>query len=447
MSTTQLHDNLIISKKDLIKGFELGCKNKNDFKLGLEYERLLINKQNFQTVPYHGEMGIYRLLRQIAFKDEWSYITDSGQVIGLKKGNNTIALEPGGQLEISLAPQETIKNIEAEIQKLDKKILPIAENLNIGLINYGITPLSTYKEIKLIPKKRYEIMSRELPGYHHSNMMRETAGIQLSLDYESEEDAMKKLKLSLMLSPVMTAMFANSPIYEGKISGYKSFRALSWLFTDNKRCGLISKKIFEKDSEFSFSDYIDVILDIPMLFIMRGGKTIEINQKINFNKFIKEGFEEYIASVDDFNLQANMFFPETRINKYLEIRNHDSQKGSLKYAIPAIYKGLFYNTHSINETLSLFEDLRYEDFMFARETVPKLAMQASLGKHKISHLAKEIIKIAHSYLNREGKNEHKYLEPISELVENEICPADIILQNWHSAWGGDLSKLIKHVSE
>lgn len=447
MSTMQLHDNLILSKRDLVKGFELGCKNKNNFKFGIEYERLLINKKTFQAVPYYGEMGIYRLLRQLAFKDEWSYITDFGQVIGLKKGNNTITLEPGGQMEISLEPQETIKNIEKEIEKLDKKILPIAKNLNIELINYGISPLSTHKEISLIPKKRYEIMSRELPGDHHANMMRETAGIQVALDYESEEDAMRKLKLSLMLSPVMTAMFANSPIYEGKISGYKSYRALSWLFTDNKRCGLISKKIFEKNSEFSFSDYIDVLLEIPMLFIIRGGKLIEINQKITFNTFIKEGFEEYLASIDDFKLHANLFFPESRISNYIEMRNHDCQKGALKYAIPAIYKGVFFSRTSINETLHLFENISYEDVSFARETTPKQAMQGSLGKHKVTDLTKEVIKIAHSYLNREGKNDQKYLEPISELVEDEMCPADIILKNWHSKWNGNFSKFINYITE
>lgn len=447
MSTTQLHDNLILSKKDLIQGFELGCKNKSDFKFGMEYERLLINKKTFHAVPYYGENGIYRLLRQIAFQDEWSYITDFGQVTGLKKGNSTITLEPGGQVEISLAPQDSIKNIEKEIERLDKKILPIVKNLGIGFINYGISPLSTYKDIQLIPKKRYEIMARELPGDHHSNMMRETAGVQVALDFESEEDAMKKLKLSLMISPIMTAMFANSPIYDGKVSGYKSFRALSWLFTDNKRCGLISKKIFEKGSVFSFSDYIDVLLEIPMLFIIRGTKLIEINQKITFKTFIKEGFDSYVASIDDFNLHANMFFPETRVNKYIEMRNHDCQKGALKYSIPAIYKGLFFNQNSINETLHLFEGLCYEDFTLARETVPRQAMQAKLGNYKVSDLAKELLKIAYYNLNKEGKNEHKYLEPIAELVKDELCPADVIIQNWHSSWNANFSKLIQYVSE
>lgn len=447
MSAMQLHDNLILSKRDLIQGFELGCKNKTDFKYGIEYERLLINKNNFQAIPYYGEMGIHRLLRQIAFKDEWSYITDFGQVVGLKKGNNTITLEPGGQLEISLAPQKTIQNLEKEIQKLDKKIKPIAENLNIDLINYGISPLSTHKEISLIPKKRYEIMARELPGELHSSMMRESAGIQVTFDYESEEDAMKKLKLSLMLSPVMTAMFANSPIYEGKMSGYKSYRALSWLHTDNNRCGLINKKIFSKECEFSFSDYIDVLLDIPVMFIIRGGKIVEINQKITFKTFIREGYEEYIASIDDFNLHANIFFPETRINSYLESRNHDSQKGALKYSIPAIYKGIFYNNNSINEALHLFKGLKYEDFMIAREEVPRCAMQYKLGTHKIADLAKEIMKIAHYNLNKEGSNENKYLEPIAELVEQELCPADIIIKNWHNKWSGDFKKFIQHIKE
>lgn len=447
MSTTNLHDNIILNKKDLKKEFEKGCKCKSDFKIGIEYERLLVNKQSSQTIPYYGENGIYRFLRQIAFKDEWSYLTDFGQVVGLKKGNTTISLEPGGQFEISLEPKNSVKEIQKDIEKLDKKLNLIAKNLDIGFLNYGISPITTYKDISIIPKKRYSIMSKNLPGDHLANMMRETAGIQVSIDYESEEDASRKMKLALKLSPIMTAMFANSPVYDAKLSGYKSFRALSWLFTDNKRCGLISKKLFEKNDHFGFQDYIDIILQIPMLFIIRDNKTIEINQKINFGDFIKHGYENHVANIEDFKLHASLFFPEARINKYIEIRNHDCQKGELKYSIPAIYKGIFLNTHSINETLNLLDEYSYEDFAFARECVPRFGLEATLGKHKIHALAKEIIGISKKYLYKEGKGEHKYLAPIEELLKNNQSPADVIISNWEEKWAKNTSKLIQHITE
>lgn len=447
MSMLNLYNNLIISKNDLVSQFQMGCKAKSDFKIGIEYERLLINKKTYHAVPYYGEAGLYRLLRQIAFKDEWTYITDFGQVVGLKKGDSTITLEPGGQFEISLSPQASVKNIEKEIEKLDKKIMSIAKNLNILFLNYGISPLSSYREIQLIPKKRYAIMSKTLPGDLLHNMMKETASIQVSMDYESEEDAINKLKLALKLSPIMCAMFANSPIYNGKNSGYKSYRALSWLFTDNNRCGLISRKLFDKGLDFSFSDYVDVLMNIPMLYIIRDKNIVEINQKITFNTFVKEGYENYLATVDDFMLHANLFFPEARLNTYVEIRNHDCQKGALKYAIPAIYKGLFYNNKSVNEALKLLDEFTYEDFVYARESIPRNGLSSKLGEYKIVDLAKEVLDISYNYLNKEGKGEQRYLEPIQDLILENMCPADLILKNWNDKWEGNLSKFIQYSTE
>ncbi len=447
MNTMKIKENTILTKNDLIKVFEQGCKDPIDFKTGIEYERILINKNTYQTVPYQGDKGIYRLLRQIAFKDEWSYISEFGQVTGLRKGNNTITLEPGGQLELSLSPKKTILESKKEIQKIDNKIISIADSLDIQFINYGISPLTTKKDIELIPKRRYAIMAKNLSGKNHDNMMRETAGIQTSIDYSSEEDASKKLKLSLMLSPIMTAMFANSPVYEGKLCGYKSYRALAWLHTDSTRCGFISRKIFDKGYRFSFNDYVDVILAVPLLFIVRDNELIEINQKIDFKTFMEEGFEGYNATIEDFLLHANIFFPEARLNNYIEIRNHDSQKWDLKYSIPAIYKGIFRTDSSIDEALDLLKNISYEDFSIAREKVPGLALKANLGSHKISDLAKEVLKIANTSLIDEGKNEEKFLEPIRELTENEKCPADIIIQNWHSVWNANFNYFINYITE
>lgn len=446
MSILDLQNHPLLTKEDIIKQYFSPFKNKDRFKIGLEYERLLINKKNCKAVPYYGEEGIYRLLRQIALKHEWKYMTDFGQVIGIVKGQNTMTLEPGGQFEISLEPQNTIKDIEKKLDKYDKKILPIAKNLDIEFLNYGISPLSTYETINLIPKKRYSIMAKNLPGDHLANMMRETAGIQTCFDYFNEDDAAKKLRLSLMLSPIMTAMFANSPIYNGKLSGYKSYRALSWLFTDNNRCGLISKKLFTH-CDFRFSDYVNVLLDLPMLFIVRNNTIIELNQKITFNQFLQKGYNNYNPQFNDFSLHASLFFPEVRLKKYLEIRNHDCQKGVLKYAIPAVYKGIFYNETSMNQVYQLFKTFKYEDFAFARENVPKHALEAQLGRYKLHDMGKELLKISEFFLKKEGKNEQKYLEPIQELVNDKMSPADLIIKNWYSKWNGQFDKFIKYVIE
>ncbi len=446
MSITHTEENVIISKRDILKSYEEGCKDRSNFKLGIEYERLLLDETTGHVIPYNGQNGIYRFLRQIAFKDEWSYITDMGQVVGLQKGNNSISLEPGGQFEISLAPQESVKDIKKEIDKLDSKILPIAKNLGIKLANYGISPISTYKNIGLIPKKRYEIMYNVLPGACHQNMMKETAGIQTTIDYSSEQDAVSRLRLCTMLSPIMTAIFANSPIYNGALSGYKSYRALSWLYTDNERCGLISEKLFEKNSNFGFNDYIDSVLDVPMVILKRNNQTIPIDRRITFAQYIKEGYNNYIATVDDFNLHANLYFPDVRLNSYIEMRNHDCQQGLLKYAIPAMYKGIFKTQNSINETLSILEKFCYDDCVIARENVPKHALDAYLGKYKIAELAQEVINIAYRSLTKEGKGEQDFLENIKFLVSNNCCPADVLIQKWNHGWNKNIIEFLEHIS-
>lgn len=437
----------LTSKKEIRDYYLTGAKPKHLHKFGMEYERITTNKNDFSIIPYHGEKSIFRLLRQIAFKDEWSYLVDFGQVVGLKKGQSTITLEPGGQFEISVAAQFSIKELEKELEKLTKKTNDIAKNLNISFLSYGISPLKTYKDISLIPKRRYEIMSRELLGDHHSNMMRETAGLQVTMDYETETDAMKKLQLGLKLSPVICAMFANSPIYNGKLSGYKSYRALAWLFTDNKRCGLINEKFFFNNIDLSFDDYINKILKIPMLYIMRDNKIIEFSQQIDFETFLNQGFQGHNANFYDYLLHASLFFPEVRLNNYLEFRNHDSQKGTMKYALAALYKGIFFNTRSISDTMELFKKFNYSDFAFARESVPRLALEAQLGSYKLHNIAKELLKIASIYLRKEGKNENKYLEPLQELINQNMCPADLIIKNWESKWSRNLKKLIDSVAD
>lgn len=447
MSTIKTQDNFILSKSDLLRDYELGCKDRRDFKYGFEYERLLIDKTTNKTVPYYGDKGVFRLLRQIALKDEWTYITDFGQVIGLKKNGTTITLEPGAQFEISLPPQKNVQDIQKEIEKLDRKIAPIAKNLGIRFLNCGISPLSTYSEIPLIPKKRYEVMANSLPGDHHSNMMRETAGIQVSIDYESEDDAMKKLKLAILLSPVMSAMFANSPVYNGNLSGYKSYRALTWLFTDNSRCGLINKKLFDKDTQFSFEDYIDTLLQVPLLFITRGEKLIKVEGNLTFDDFMKRGYNGHVATLEDFKLHANLFFPEARLNKYIEIRNHDCQKGLLKYSIPAIYKGIFHSTYSVNETLEMLKKFSYEDVAFARESVPKQALQATMGGIKIYDIASEVLKIAYNYLYKQPGNDYKFIEPIQNLVNAHQCPADLVIRNWRTKWNSAFNEYIEYECE
>ena len=431
-----------LDKKEILKLFEAGCKLSQTHKIGIEYERLPVFPVTSKAVDYSSEFGICNFLRNFAREENWDYIMDDYNIIGLKQGHDTITLEPGCQIEMSLEPQNTIDELKSKITDLDKKLKPVLNKFNIKLLNYGVSPLSTHKSINLIPKKRYKIMAKYLWGILSDVMMRETAGIQCCIDFESEEDAMRKFKIANKLVPFMTAMFANSPVRGGVETGYKSFRALSWLNTDNDRCGFVG----QIDEHFSFEEYVDYVLEAPMIFINRESGAIPVNGKITFNQFMEEGFEGFEADIDDFKLHANLYFPEVRLRNFLEIRNHDCVGKDLQYAILAIYKGILYSRNAMEEVEELFKPYEYRDFSELRYNVPKSALNAKIAHHNIKDIAKEILYIAEKSLIEMDLDEEKFIEPIKEYTLNGITPADIIIRNWNGVWNRDVKKLIKHVA-
>lgn len=432
-----------VSKEDILKLYTKGFKTPSEYKIGMEYERLPISSSSFKTVDYWSDYGIKNFLEIFAKEETWDYITDNKNIIGLKNKHDTITLEPGCQVEISTKPERTIFELKDKINKLNSAIKPITDKMNITLLNYGVSPYTTHKAINLIPKKRYKIMARYLWGILSDVMMRETAGIQCCIDFRSEEDAMRKFKLANKLTPFMTAMFANSPIRGGVDTGYKSFRALSWLNTDNDRCGFCGKI----SEEFSFEEYIDCILKTPMIFIQRENLPFEINGDITFEEFLTNGWEGAQATLADYELQANLYFPEVRMRNFIEIRNHDCVGGDLKYAILAIYKGILYNNTAMDECEELFKHLQYKDFSELRFNVPKQTLQASVKKAKVLDYAKEILTIAEKSLKTSQTGEEIFLDSIKEYTLKGLTPADILIKNWNGSWNKNMKKLIKYLSE
>lgn len=430
-----------LKREEILKLYTKGFTKPEDYRVGIEYERLPISATSFKAIDYWSENGIKQILEEFAKEETWDFIFEGKNPIGLKKGHDTITLEPGAQIEISAKPEKTIFQIKDKIDNINKKINSILENSNIKLLNYGVSPYSTHKTINLIPKKRYKIMAKYLWGILSDVMMRETAGIQCCIDFKSEEDAMRKFKLANKLTPFMTAMFANSPIRGGVDTGYKTFRGLSWINTDNDRCGFCGKI----SEEFSFEEYIDCVLKTPMIFFQRDNLPIEVNGDITFEEYMKNGFYGEFPTIEDYELQANLYFPEVRMRNFIEIRNHDCVGGDLKYAILAIYKGILYNNCAMDECEELFKHLQYKDFSELRYNVPKQALQARIKKAKVLDYAKEIINIAEKSLKNSQTGEDLFLNSIKEYTSKGLCPADIIQKNWNGCWNKDLNKMIKYL--
>lgn len=408
-----------LSIKNLTQLFYKGCKNEE--LLGLEYERLPIHVQDNTAVSYYGEFGVCEILKEFARIDNWDYILDDEEIIGLKKIHDTITLEPGSQIELSLEPQKTVSDLKKKTDDINSVLLSLFNKFDIELLNYGVYPKSTYKNIKIIPKKRYKLMANYLWGILSDVMMRETAGIQVGIDFKDEQDAMRKFNLANKLSPFITAMYANSNIRGGVDTGYKSFRALAWLNTDNERCGFATK--FKP--EMTFEDYVKTLLEVPVIYIVREGKYIHLNGSINFRKFINNGYMGYDADIEDFKLHANLFFPEIRLRNFIEIRNHDCVDEEYMYSLLALYKGIFYNPDAMEAAESLLSELTCNDIAEFRYNVPRLALNTRVKGHCAKDITGEILRISEDSLKARKDDDRTYLEPIIEINMEGLTPVDV----------------------
>lgn len=431
----------ILDKQDLINYF-IG-NSKNTEKIGLEYEKIGILNSNFQAIPFE---DMEHLLEKLSEFEDYKRIfnnTFNKNIIGLKTYDKNISLEPGSQFEVSLFPQTKLKKLEEQINNHNELTKNIANDLGITWLGIGLQPLSTYNNIKIIPKKRYEIMTEYLPQVANLPlvMMRETAGIQTAVDFRDEQDAIEKLRLSLKLSPIVSAVFSNSPIRAGKLSGYKSFRAKSWTDTDNQRCGLVSKKLFEKNCTFSFADYIDILCDVQMIMVNQKGSQFAVNN-FSFFDYMQKGYNGYFPTIKDFEMHASLYFTDTRLKKYLEIRNHDSQKSEFIMCIPAFWKGTMYNKEAREEINKILDNFTFEDFETLRQNTPKYGLDCQIGNKNLNELAKEIFNI--SYNSLKITDEEHYLEPILELIQAGITPADIVIRNFEGLWNGNIAKFIEY---
>lgn len=442
MLKNPVEKNLILEKKQLTEGFYAGCKKTRG--IGIEFEKLPVYTKSLRAVQYE---DIVRLMLQYNNGD-WDGIFDGKSIIGMSKDTAHITLEPGSQFELSLNPQKTVSEIKTKIDKYNKDTAELGEKLGISWLGYGIQPLSTYKNIKIIPKKRYALMSSYLPEVASKPlvMMRETAGIQVGMDFCDEQDAMRKFRLALKLSPVVSAIFSNSPVRNGKLTKYKSYRALSWLSTDNARCGLVSPKIFKKKSCFSFADYAEVLLDVPMIFIERPLEctgAIPV-RNLTFRQFLKCGYLGFNPTIEDWELHSSLYFPDVRLKSYLEIRNHDNQRSSLIPSVPAFWKGIIYNDDAVEAAEKLLEPFTYCDFQNMRHKAPKFGLDFSIKNRKISELALELLNISMHGLKHDAAGDEKYLIPVLELVKKGVTPADLIIQKWENQWKNRLFELAEY---
>lgn len=397
------------------------AKDEKDSKFGLEYERIAVDSLSLKSADYN---HIEKIIKNFAHIKNWGILYDEKTIIGAMGEGSSISLEPGCQFELSLEAKSSLAEIEKCASDITLLLDRIAKFYNVEFLPYGITPKSVFKNIDIVKKQRYEIMANYLPLYGKLApvMMRETAGVQLNVDYKDEKDAIDKIKLFSYISPFLTGLFANSPIREDKLTNFKSYRAFAWKYTGKNRCGLFYKNLLDnKDS--SFEDYIEAVLDVPMLFIERVDKKIPINGSLTFRKFMQSGYHNHCAVLEDYILHSSLTFPDVRLKKCIEIRNHDSQNLDLAMAVCAFYKGIL--ACDFSEIFRSFESVTSEDIDNMGYLAARYGINFKYKNFDSLDFTKKLFEIAKSCLSDEEKH---YLKPAFKLLELKMCPADIIIK-------------------
>ena len=401
----------------------------SDNLIGLEYERLSLDKSSLENASYE---KLEKIVLSFCEKSSWQPIYDSNILIGANCTNgSSISLEPGCQLEISLSPKKELVEIESELFKIISELDKIAALEDVIFLGYGISPKSNVDDIKLLNKRRYKIMNNYLPSCSHAElipkMMRQSAGIQVNIDYKDNADACNKLKFFNLIMPFLSALTSNSPFENGSLSDKKSVRGYVWQYCGKQRCNLFYKSIFKKffAKKNVIKNYISCVNDIPMLFIERDNEIIEINGNITFKEFLKNGFLGHQATLQDYILHQSLCFPDVRLKNYIEIRNHDSSTPQIALALCALYKGLC--SCDIQTLLNDFKYLKVDEVENNYKKATKFGLDFLLNNNmKAWDVVRQIINCAKSKLSL---SEIKYLEPILDMLSGKKTQADLLIDS------------------
>jgi glutamate--cysteine ligase len=439
--------SLIEKPEELEAYFQTAGKPSDRWRVGTEYEKVGVDRITGQAIPYFGPRGVNRILREMIERYGWEPDEQDGNIIALSRERTQITLEPGGQIELSGEPCDSIHCTYAEFTQHIRELLEVCEPLGITFLGLGMQPVSRLDEIQWVPKQRYRIMGPYMPtvGTLGQRMMKQTATVQANIDFLDEKDAMLKFRTGMGLAPVLIAMFANSPICDGRLNGYRSYREHIWTDTDKSRQGLLK---FAFAPEATFAHYVEYALDVPMYFIIRRHEYINMTG-VTFRQFLKYGHNGERATVEDWADHLTTLFPETRIKRYIEVRSVDSQAPELMPALSALIKGAFYDNDCLLAAWDLVKgwtwDERNEVYLDSHAN----ALAARFRRHTLLDLAREFLEIAAEGLRRQhvvndlGNDETIYLEPLRTLLSQGKCPADVIIEKWPGDLQRDVRKLIE----
>jgi glutamate--cysteine ligase len=432
-----------------------GCKPKADWRIGTEHEKFGYCKDTLQPLPYDGPRSIRAILEGLQAEFAWAPVLEGDNIIGLTKDGANVSLEPGGQLELSGAPLATIHETCDEVNVHLREVQAVADRIGARFIGLGAAPIWTHDEMPLMPKGRYKLMNDYMGrvGTHGTQMMRRTCTVQVNLDFGSEADMVQKMRVAIALQPVATALFANSPFFEGKLNGHKSWRSRIWRDLDASRTGMIP---FVFEDGFGFERWVEYMLDVPMYFVFRDGKYIDALGQ-SFRDFLKgqlPALPGETPTLSDWADHLTTCFPEARLKQFIEMRGADGGPWRRLCALPAFWVGLTYDQGALNAAWDLVKGWDAETREALRVAASVDGLQAQVGGIKMHDIAREAVAISDAGLKARAMpgaggmipDESHFLNALHDSIETGKVPADELLDRYNGEWQGDLNKIYDEYS-
>lgn len=437
----------IAGKRELVERLASGAKPRTQWRIGTEHEKFGFTEGDLRPLPYDGPASIKALLDGLARDYGWTPIIEGGHIIGLKKGMASVSLEPGGQFELSGAPLDSVHETSDEIAEHLRETRAVGKPMKIDFLGLGFSPLWSFDETPMMPKGRYGIMKAymEKVGRLGRQMMFRSCTVQTNLDFGSEADMVKKLRVSLALQPIATALFANSPFAEGRVNGFQSYRSHVWTDTDPDRSGMLP---FAFEEGFGFEQYVDYALDVPMYFVRREGKYLDASG-LSFRDFMAGKLPVLpgeLPAMDDFDDHISTIFPEVRLKTFLEMRGADAGNHAMLCALSAFWVGILYDDIALDGAWELVKAYTAAERQALRSAVPMLGLAAPIRNTNAQALAKEALKLSagglkrRARLNAAGQDETVFLAELHQIAESGVTQAQRLLADYHGPWKRDIKR-------
>ncbi len=442
MSIPQSGGGPIEDFSQLAAYMESGSKPKAQWTIGTEHEKFGWLTDTHAPLPYAGPRSVSALFDGLVARFGWTPVREGDNIIGLTRNGANISLEPGGQFELSGAMMPDMHASAAELRTHLEEVATIADPMGVRFMGIGAAPEWRHEAMPVMPKGRYRLMTDYMGrvGTHGTQMMYRTCTVQVNLDYGSEADMVKKLRVSLALQPVATALFASSPFFDGGLNGHKSWRSRIWRGLDNSRTGMLP---FAFDEGFGFQAYVDWVLDVPMYFVYRDGKYINALGQ-SFRDFLKGELPALPGekpTLSDWADHMTTVFPEARVKKYIEMRGADCGDEAHINALPAFWVGLMYDQTALDAAWDLVKGLDGETREGLRVAASVSALQGQANGVKLQDLARAAVALSHAGLAARGMGEERYLAPLVASVASGEVQADRWLQLYHGEWAGSLAPI------